>query len=160
MTSLADVRLSAIHLLRAGHTVSEVAAQLDHSQRWVRKWWQRYQAAGWAGLSERSRAPHRVARQLSAAQRQEIILARSALEAQAASGAGLKYIGAPAVRTRLQTQGCQPLPSCASIERVLHAAGLTHPRPPTASAALRAGGWRRCSRPRRSTPLRCSCRLR
>jgi transposase-like protein len=41
MTSLADERMSAIHLLRAGQTVSEVAQQLGHSERWVRKWWQR-----------------------------------------------------------------------------------------------------------------------
>jgi len=128
MTSLADERVSAIHLLRAGQTVNEVAKQLGHSERWVRKWWRRYQEASWAGLAERSRAPHWVARRLSDEVRRQIILARSALEAQAATGTGLKYIGAPAVRTRLKAQGCQPLPSIASIERVLQAAGMTKPR--------------------------------
>ncbi|MBM4460716.1 MAG: helix-turn-helix domain-containing protein [Chloroflexi bacterium] len=128
MTSLADERMSAIHLLRAEQTVSEVAQQLGHSERWVRKWWQRYQTAAWAGLADQSRAPHRRPRQLSAVVRQQIILARSTLEAQAATGTDLKYIGAPAVRTRLKAQGCQPLPSIASIERVLLAAGMTRPR--------------------------------
>jgi transposase InsO family protein len=128
MTSLADERMSAIHLLRAGQTVSEAAQQLGHSERWVRKWWRGYQAAAWAGLAEQSRAPHRRPQQLTAEVRQQIILARSALEAQAATGAGLKYIGAPAVRTRLKAQGCQPLPSIASIERVLQVAGMTRPR--------------------------------
>jgi transposase len=97
--------MSAIHLLRAGQTVRAVAQQLGRSERWVRKWWQRYQTAAWAGLTEQSHAPHCVPRQLSAAVRQQIILARSALEAQAATGTGLKYIGAPAVRTRLKAQG-------------------------------------------------------
>jgi hypothetical protein len=73
---------------------------------------------------------------LSAEVRQQIILARSALEAQAAAGAGLKYIGASAVRTRLKTQSVQPLPSIASIERVLQAAGMTNPRRPAAQAEV------------------------
>jgi len=120
--------MSAIHLLRAGQPVSAVAQQLGRSERWVRKWWQRYQTAQWAGLADQSRAPHRVPRALSAKVRQQIILVRSTLEAQAATGAALKYIGAPAIRTRLKAQGCQPLPSIASIERVLQAAGLTRPR--------------------------------
>jgi transposase InsO family protein/transposase-like protein len=136
MTSLADERMSAIHLLRAGQTVSAVAQQLGRCERWVRKWWQRYQTAAWAGLAEQSRAPHRVPRQLSAEVRQQIILARSALEAQAATGAGLKYIGAPAVRTRLKAQDCQPLPSIASIERALQAAGMTRPRRPAVHAEV------------------------
>jgi transposase InsO family protein len=128
MTNLADERASAIHLLRAGQSVKEVALQLGRSERWVRKCRQRYQQGGWAGLAERSRAPHRTSNCLPDDVRQRIILARSALEAQAANGIGLKYIGAPAVRTKLKEQGCQSLPSIASIERVLHAAGMTRPR--------------------------------
>ena len=128
MTTLSEGRTSAVHLVRAGHTASEVAKQLGHSDRWVRKWWQRYRTAGWAGLAERSRAPRRVRRRLSAAVREKIIMARSELEAEAAAGTGLRYVGAPAVRTRLKKQGCEPLPSIASIERMLHAAGLTKPR--------------------------------
>ncbi len=128
MTTLGDERMSAIHLLRAGQTVSEVAKQLNRSEQWVRKWWQRYQRDGWAGVVERSRAPQRVPKRLSAEVRREIILARSELEAQAASGEGLKYIGAPAVRTRFKMRGCEAPPSIASIERMLHAAGMTKPR--------------------------------
>jgi len=45
MTSLADERVSAIHLLRAGLAVNQVALQLGHSARWVRKWQQRYRVA-------------------------------------------------------------------------------------------------------------------
>jgi putative transposase len=130
MTTLSEGRMSAIHLLRAGHTASEVAKQLGRSERWVRKWRQRYRAAGWAGLAERSRAPRRVQRRLSDGVRQKIILARSELEAEAAMGTGLRYVGAQAVRTRLKEQGCDPLPSISSIERMLHAVGLTKPRQP------------------------------
>lgn len=137
MASLSEERASAIYLLRAGLRVKEVAQQLRRSERWVRKWWQRYQQAGWAGLAERSRAPHRVHNRLSDELRRKIIVARSTLEAQATSGTGLKYIGARAVRTTLNAQGCQPLPSIASIERVLRAAGMTKPRQRTTKVEVR-----------------------
>lgn len=136
MTTVAEDRISAIHLLRSGLTVRAVAAQLGYSEPWVRKWQHRYAAAGWAGLVEHSRAPHRVPHQLPGAVRQAIILVRSQLEVEAATGGGLKYIGACAVRTRLQAQGCTPLPSIATIERVLQAAALTKPRQPPAAAAV------------------------
>lgn len=128
MATLADERLRAVHLLRAGQTVSEVAKQLGHSEQWVRKWWRRYQSGDWAGLVERSRAPHRVPKRLSDEMRHKIVLARSELEAQAASGEGLKYVGGPAVRTKLKAQGCASLPSVASIERILQAADMTKSR--------------------------------
>jgi transposase InsO family protein len=136
MTSLVDERISAIHLLRAGQNVQGVALEFGRSERWVRKWWWRYKQAGWSGLTDRSRAPKCVSRRLSDGVQRQIILARSELEAQAASGTGLKYIGAPAIRTRLKAQGCQPLPSIASIERILQTAGMTKPRSTTAQAEV------------------------
>ncbi len=128
MTTLAEERMSAIHLLRAGERVPEVAQQLDHTEQWVRKWWRRYVRDGWAGVVERSRAPRRVPRRLPDEVKRQIILVRSELEAEAVSGKGLKYIGSRAVRTRLKAQGCKPLPSITSIERVLRDAGMTKPR--------------------------------
>ena len=126
--TLQSERETAIHLLRAGHSVKEVAQELERSERWVRKWRARFAAEGWAGLRDRSRRPHRLARQLPEAHRQVICQVRSELEARAARGEGLKYVGAQAVRTRLKEQGLTPLPSTATIERVLRRAGMTHPR--------------------------------
>ena len=104
-----------------------VAAELGRSTRWVRKWWKRYQAEGWAGLKDRSRRPHKIVRQTTEANQQAIRKARSELEAEAAEGKGLKYIGEQAIRTRLKDQGIQPLPSIPTIERVIRAAGMTRP---------------------------------
>jgi len=127
MTLIAE-RQGAIHLLRAGQSVKEVARALGRSERWVRKWRARYEAEGWEGLEDRSRRPHHIARQITEEQKQAICKARSELEAEAASsGPGLKYIGGQAVRTRLKEQGVRPLPSKATIERVLHEAGMTRP---------------------------------
>jgi transposase InsO family protein len=120
-------RQSAIHLLRAGQRVGEVAVSLGRSERWVRKWRTRYREEGWAGLQDRSRRPQHLARQTSEAQKQAICKVRSALEAEAAEGLELKYIGPQAVRTRLKEQGLHPLPSRATIGRVLRAAGMTRP---------------------------------
>lgn len=130
MTTLAEERMSAIHLLRAGMAVNEVAKSLGHSEQWVRKWKRRFGKGGWPGLQEQSRAPKRTPRRLSAEIEQRIILGRSELEAEAATAGGLKFVGAMAVRSRLKRQECQPLPSRTSIERVLRRAGMTKPRAP------------------------------
>jgi transposase len=134
MASQHAERLTAIHLLRAGHSAAAVAEQLGRSQRWVRKWRQRYESAGWAGLQERSRAPQQHGRRIPSEVRQLVIQARSELEAEAASGQGLKYIGGRAVRTKLQGRLVGSAPSVATIERILRTAGVTQRRQPTEPA--------------------------
>lgn len=131
MSKLQAAREQAIHLLRTGHSSTKVASILKRSPQWVRKCWRRFQASGWSGLADRSRAPHHHGRQLPAAVRAAVIKARSELEAQAARGTGLKYIGAKAVRTQLKAKHLSPLPSVPSIERILHAANMTHPKQPS-----------------------------
>ena len=125
--TLIEERKSAIHLLRAGQSVKAVAAELSKSTRWVRKWRKRYQTEGWEGLKDRSRRPHKIVRQTPEAHQQAIREARSELEAEAAEGKGLKYIGGQAIRTRLKDKRIQPLPSIPTIERVIRAAGMTRP---------------------------------
>jgi transposase InsO family protein len=130
MSQLQAKREQAIHLLRAGMKTEEVAVELGHSPQWVRKCWRKYQAEGWAGLSERSRAPHRHGRRMPDRVRRAVKKARSELEAEAARGIGLKYIGARAIRTRLKVWQLKPLPSIRTIERILQQEQLTHPRQP------------------------------
>jgi len=120
-------RKTAMHMLRSGIRVDAVAQQLGRSVSWVYKWQSRFEAAGWAGLHSRSRAPKHCPRRLAEEVRQSICQARSELEAEAAEKEKLRYIGSRAVRARLARKEVQPLPSTASIERVLHAAGMTHP---------------------------------
>ena len=130
MSQLQAKREKAIHLLRAGMKAEEVAAELGHSPQWVRKCWCKYQAEGWAGLVERSRAPHRHGKRMPDKVRRAVKKARSELEAEAARGIGLKYIGARAIRTRLKAWRLKPLPSIRTIERILQEEQLTHPRQP------------------------------
>jgi putative transposase len=128
MSQIQAEREKAVHLRRMGHSSAAIAAELNRSPQWVRKWWRQYQRSGWAGLVERSRAPHQHGRRLSPETRQAVQRARSELEAEAARGIGLKYIGARAIRTRLKKGKIKPLPSVRSIERILKQAEMTHPK--------------------------------
>jgi transposase InsO family protein len=127
MSTLLEERHTAIHLLRADHSVAEVAQQLDRTPRWVRKWRKRFEEEGWRGLKDRSHAPHTHGTRLSDSIRQAVVQARSELEAEAERGSGLKYIGGMAVRTRLRAKHVRPLPSVPTIERVLHEKEMTRP---------------------------------
>jgi transposase/transposase InsO family protein len=123
-----EERKTAIHMRRSGIPAGEVAERLDRSIPWVYKWWNRFKAEGWAGLHSRSRAPKRCPNRLPEAVRQSVCQARSELESEATEKAKLCYIGSGAVRARLEEKGVHPLPSTASIERILHDAEMTHPR--------------------------------
>ena len=123
-----EQRKTAIHLLRSGHTPRQVADELGHHVSWVCKFRKRYGEESWDGLRSRSRAPHRVANKSTEETRQAIRRARSELEAEAELVDMLCYIGAPAIQARLRAKGHKTVPSTATIERVMHAAGMTHPR--------------------------------
>lgn len=121
-------RKLAIMQLKQGKTAKEVAANLGRHENWVSKWRNRFQEEGWQGLRSRSRRPKKHGRELAPEVRQAIIEVRLELEANAALGEGLKYIGGLAVRTKLKEQQVKPLPSVPTIERVLREAGLTKPK--------------------------------
>lgn len=121
-------RCTAIHMLRSGCSTTEVASELKRPPSWVCKWRTRFEREGWAGLQERSHAPKQHGKQLPAQVRQAILRARSELEAEAAEQTGLQFVGPAAVRGRLRRKEVAPLPSTASIERVLRAAGMAQPR--------------------------------
>jgi transposase-like protein len=86
MSDLQAEQEKAVHLCRPGHSLAEVATELGRSPQWVGKWWRAYQASGWAGLKEKSRAPHQHGRRLSPKIRKAVQQARSELEAGAAQG--------------------------------------------------------------------------
>ena len=123
-------RKTAVHLLRKGEKVTNVASELNRSEPWVRKWWKRYRQEGYRGLQDRSRAPKNHGSKLAEETEKKVCLARTELEAEKELGIGLKYIGALAVRTRLREWKITPLPSKASIERILREHNLTHKKDP------------------------------
>jgi transposase InsO family protein len=62
--------------LRPGSNQSALAVEFGVSRQTVRKWCQRYQAEGEAGLTDRSSRPHRCRRRLPRHQRHQIARAR------------------------------------------------------------------------------------
>ena len=128
MSEMQTEREKAVHLRRLGHTTAEVATELKRSPQWVRRCWRRYQSSGWDGLVEGSRAPHQHGTRLSPEIRQMVKKARSELEAEAARGIGLKYIGGRAIRTRLKAWKIKPLPSIRSIERIIEESQMSRPK--------------------------------
>jgi transposase InsO family protein len=118
-------RKLAIIQLQQGKSMTEVSNNLGRSIGWVSKWYRRFNEEGWRGLQDRSRAPKNRPHRLRPSVRQAVCQVRLELEAEAALGTGLKYIGGRAVRTRLNEKEIRPLPSVSTIERVLREAGLT-----------------------------------
>ena len=75
-------REKAIHLLRSGHSVAEVARKSERSTDWMYKWRKRYEQSGWSGLQSQSKAPRKHGKSYSKRIRQVIIETRSELEAE------------------------------------------------------------------------------
>ena len=64
--SVVEQRYRAVLAVLAGATVTEVAARLGVSRQTVSGWKSRYEAAGLAGLADRSRRPASCPHQVSA----------------------------------------------------------------------------------------------
>lgn len=125
-TELNAKREAAIHLLRSGVAAKKVAQELDRSISWVYKCQALYNAGGWKGVRCRSRAPQTVPKRLPESARQSIRQVRSELEAEAATEGNLRYVGSGAIHARLKGR-VNPVPSAATIERVLREANMTRP---------------------------------
>jgi hypothetical protein len=126
-------RQTAIHLLRSGCSPIEVARQMKRAVSWVTKWRDRYEAEGWMGLQSRSHAPKKPWQAYPEYVQQAVRQARSELEAEARTGNGLRYIGSPAIQARLgekreRGEYTGPIPSTATIERVLRITGMVRHR--------------------------------
>ncbi len=135
-TNEVERRKQFVHLVRSGQNKAQAARIVERSRSWGSKWWQRYCQEGWQGLEDRSRRPKRHPTRLPEEVRTAIRRVRSELEATASQAEQLGYIGAAAIRGRLQEEGIQPLPSISSIERELRRAGMTHPRRKTTATEI------------------------
>jgi len=105
---------------------------MKRSLAWVYKWQAQYEQGGFEALQERSRAPKRPRRTIPEAVKHAIRQARSELEVEAREPGKLCYVGARAIRSRLDRQRVKPLPSISTIERELRTAGIVRPRQPVA----------------------------
>lgn len=144
-----QVRRSAIRRRLRHEQPSAIAATLQRSRQWLNKWWQRFLHQGWAGLKSQSRRPAHLRSVYDAEVRHWIAQARRILQR-----ARVGLIGPEAVQLKLRQWRMRPLPSRATIGRVLREQGLTraavsrpspapyYPHPhPTAHYQLHALDW-------------------
>lgn len=130
------LRRKAIRLSLKGWMPKQILAIIPRSRRWLWKWQQRFQQLGAAGLRSQSRQPHVTPRAYPTGVRRLIVQARRKLER-----ARIGLVGARAIRRQLsQEKLVRPVPSLATIKRVLQAKGLTTPPIPKRPAYYPALG--------------------
>jgi putative transposase len=108
---------------------------LGRSLQWLNKWWQRYQAHPTTDFADRSRAPHSSPYRLPAPVEAAIVRIRHIREARATPAARYGLIGSRTIQGEVPRLGIHPLPSEATIQRVLRRHGLTHPLGANSTAA-------------------------
>lgn len=120
------LRREAIRRRLGGEKRRDICDDLDRSPRWFDKWWAEYRRNPRTDLADRSRAPKTSPSQTPDAMVQAVISARQTLEAAATPETRYGLMGPAAMQTHLEGLGLEP-PSVATIQRILHAEGLTHP---------------------------------
>lgn len=118
---------------RQGVPLAELCRRYGISRRTGYKWVRRYQQAGPAGLTDRSRRPHRVVGQTAPPLEAAVVALRQAHPAW----------GARKLRRRLQALGCARVPAASTVTRILQRHALIAPARPGAEP----GPWQRFERP-------------
>lgn len=121
------LRREAIRRLVQGEKRLTICQDLNRSLRWLDKWWAKYRANPQADLAARSRAPHTSPQATAPAVVAAVVTVRRTLEAATTPETRYGLIGPRAIQTRLADLDIAP-PSLATIQRIVQAHGLTHPR--------------------------------
>lgn len=110
-------RSEAVRRVQAGRAAAVVARELGRSEWWIHKWLRRYEAEGEEGLRDRSRAPRR--RRTATPERVVARILEARREESESGG-----VSTDAILYELECQGFTPLPSRATVGRVLRRAGV------------------------------------
>ena len=121
------LRREAIRRHLQGEPRGRICDDLGRSPRWFDKWWHRYQIEPQSDLADRSRAPHTSPQAMPPAVSEAVVAVRQILEVAATAETRYGLIGAASIQTQLARLRITPLPSVATIQRILAAQELTHP---------------------------------
>jgi transposase-like protein len=122
------LRCEAIRRRLQGERRSDICRDLQRSRRWFSKWWAEYRRNPQTDFTDHARTPHTSPHQLPASIHQAVVAVRQTLAAAATPATRYGLIGQRAIQGELARLGVRPLPSLATIQRVLAAQGLTQPR--------------------------------
>ena len=118
-----DRRQRAVELVGEGVSKTEVADRLGRSRWWVDKWVKRFAVDGADGLVDLFRAPKTQPTRTASDVVDKVLETRRRLEANPVAN-----VGALTILAEMEREGFTPVPSVATIERILHTAGVTRPR--------------------------------
>ena len=125
-------RRRAIELVESGVSKAETGRRVGRSRQWVVKWVGRWLGEGEDGLIEGARTPHSQPTKTPQRVTEKVLEIRAGLEADpAASVGGLSVLAA------MERAGFVPLPSVATIERILARAGVTRQAPVKGRSGIR-----------------------
>ena len=128
-----ELRQQAVQRHLAGESPKAVYKSLDRSKKWFFKWLNRYQSGADDWYQERSRAPLTRPSELSASDKELIVLTRNRLDS-----APFAQIGVSAIKWELHKLGL-PFCSDSTINRTLKREGLVkkkHDIPPKGLSIL------------------------
>ena len=120
-----ELRREAVRRRLQGERPCQIAHALGRSRGWVYKWWIRFCRCPQHDLTSRSRAPLTVPRKTPTGVERAVLRIRRAFEAAKTPATRYGLIGHRAIRAEMQRLGLEPLPSSATIQRILRAQGLT-----------------------------------
>jgi hypothetical protein len=116
------LRREAIRRRLSGEPRRDICQDLERSTRWFDKWWSEFRSDPYTDLADHSRTPLTVWSIATPALEQLVIELRQAFES-----ANHGLIGARAIWGKLIELNVKPLPSEATIQRILARHELTHP---------------------------------
>jgi putative transposase len=138
-TSEQALRREAIRRRLQGERRSEICHDLGRSLAWFSKWWAHYLHSPRTGFADRSRAPQALPQRTPCSVEQAVLAIRHALESGQTAETRYGLVGHRAIRSELERLGIKPLPSLATIQRILSRHGLTHLRGIAADQAFYPG---------------------
>ena len=122
------LRREAIRRRLQGERRSDICRDLSRGRTWFHKWWAEYRAHPKTDFADRSHAPRTCPRRTPSGVEQAVLAIRQALEAGKTLETRYGLVGHRAIRAELERLGIHPLPSVATIQRILARHSLTHPR--------------------------------
>jgi len=122
------VRQEAIRRRLQGERRCDICRDLGRSLPWFDKWWAEYRRTPTTDFADRSRAPHTSPQRLPPHVVTSVVALRRALEAADTLTMRYGLIGHRAIQNELPRLNVRPVPSLATIQRILAAHGLTHPQ--------------------------------
>ena len=116
-------RRRAVELVDDGVSKAEAGRRLERSRQWVDKWVHRFRVGGDTGLEGLPRTPRYQPTKTPPDVAAKVLEVRDRLDADPVAS-----VGALTILAEMERERFTPIPSTATIERILHAAGVTRPR--------------------------------